>query len=244
MIHESQRGAVGIALLALSPLLVASGALSAAVFLTLKAHADSLHQCRAGLLDIENARLARLRLLTGLNPQARRLRRERASAEMKLKLAGTSGSPPAIAAAKAGVEAVKARQLLLHFRQRGLLARVQLETKTRLARLRADIGSGLERKFGDAARDARAASVPTAKWRPLAVRRDPDGDLTPDFFPAERFEERQAIRISWRVRPAARLPSWLGFDRFRNLDMGAECGTTAERKTKNTWRARLDAGKP
>lgn len=237
MTLASQRGAVGISLLALLPLLIASTALGAAVFLVLKAHAGALHDCRLGLLDVENTRLSRLRELMGLNGQASRLRRKRAAAELKFKAAAASGFPPAVAVAKANLEAVRARQMLLRQHQKSLLARARIETESRLARLRTKIGSRLA--AGSAA-DIR----PSIQWNPLSVQRQPANDLTPDFSPSARFEERQAIRVSWGFRPAKLLPNWLGFGEFETFKLEARCGSTAERKTKNTWRARLDADRP
>lgn len=241
MNRKRESGFAGIVFLTMLPLLLAAAALCASVFLLLKAHAGALHECRSGLLRIENLRLGQLQQLMKLNPQARKLRRERARAELNFRMAKASGSPKAIAAARVALEVVRAKQFALATQQRRILLRERVQTKANLARLKKNVESKLREH--QLAAPSRGFPLPTAAYGSLAVRTAPPGDLTPDYVPRENFERHQAIRMRWNFTPAMLLPTWLNFEKFKNLTLDAQCGTTAERKSKNTWRARLNADK-
>ncbi|MCM2281909.1 MAG: hypothetical protein NDI61_08700 [Bdellovibrionaceae bacterium] len=241
----NQRGAVGIALAALLPLLLASVALGAAVNLMLRSHAGALHECRTSLLQTENARLERLHELVRLNPAARRLRRQRAKTAAARKAARASGIPHVVAAAEAAHVLVLAQQTALRAKQLSLLRQAHSETGFALARLSVRLREQIRRDAHLAGADTiPRVPRPSVEWNSLAVRPEPVTDPIPDYFPVANFEHRQTIRVRWRTQPAQHLPDWLGFESLRRQTLHAQCASTAERKGKNTWRARLQMDKP
>lgn len=244
----NQHGAIGIALAALLPLLLATVATSTAIFFTLRTHSGLLHECRTTLLKTENDRLARLHALIRLNPSAQRLRAARTKADAALKAAQTTGVPHLIATAKATQSAVIARQITFRARQLRLLTRSRTETQLALTRLQARLPNRLRNEAHLMDRsDANGSpllSKPSLEWRPLAVQATPSDSLTPDYKPHPNFENAQTMRVSWTFFPTRLLPAWLGLTTFTSLPLHASCATTAEPKGKSTWRARLQADKP
>ncbi|MES2964884.1 MAG: hypothetical protein V4760_13415, partial [Bdellovibrionota bacterium] len=104
MILRSNRGFTVAGLLVLMPLLVSLVTFCAAAMLLLNADAELKHECRSTLLKAQDEIAEDLETLMKLNETARSLRQARATAEAAVIVAV---APPAIAAAKAALAAIK-----------------------------------------------------------------------------------------------------------------------------------------
>ena len=258
-----ESGAVAIMLLTLLPVVVALVGVALASYLLLAAHDNTLHRCRERLLEIENARLDRLNALLKLNPSATRLRLEHAHATQALAAAVPAG-PLAVAAARARLQKVIARQIALSSKQKQLIQSTNSSTAISLRSLRSEIGARYRhtaRLYGAPAETPAIGTV-RALSGPLGAQPIQPWSLTPDYV-ASNLERQHVIRLWWQVRAAHMLPAWIKAIVESNesgaaLSFDAQCATTAEEvrasekinikrplKGKDKpWRARLEKDKP
>jgi hypothetical protein len=172
--------------------------------------------CFEGMVRLQRGLRATLIELSKLNKQAASLRAKRTAAEIQLKAAIASATPPFIAEAQAVRMLVMSAQLALKAKQQELLQkarRQRLEARRNVARDLHSLGGRLQ-------------SDDPSLFLSLAVRPSPPADLTPDYLPLPQFRRFQAERIHYQVPLFKGVPPWL----LKNLTLPAtqesECGAT------------------
>ncbi len=245
--RKNERGNVTLALLGLLPLCLAVVLSVIAVFFVLRTHGVNLHECRTRLMRTESERLLVMQDLVGLNPEARKLRSQAKVAMKAVRAARLTGNPKAIAAAEAARAVVVALQLALSAKQKSLLVKANIEARISISRLKHAIkNETMKDQQLYSANQAAVIGDISEEREVLAVVASPSESLTPDYQPAQDFEKREQIRVSWKFWPARLLPDWLqpAGDYLQEFFIEGQCSSTAERKGNNQWRSRLAADKP
>lgn len=98
-------------------LIIAGGTLQS----TITRKSRQLHQCRLAVLKVQTELSKELQALLSLNKKALLLRRKKAKADYKLKLALASGNPAAITACRVEIAYITSMQLLLDSQQKLLI---------------------------------------------------------------------------------------------------------------------------
>lgn len=234
-----QNGFTVTGLLVLLPLFVSLITLFAAAMSLLAADAELKHECRTTLLRAQDSIAADLEELMKLNETAQALRTARAKAELAVVAAV---APPAVAAAKAALTAIKIRQSFFAARQLTIIARAKaksrstpLKTKLKLHRDLRERSRLLDGKSANL-----EARLEEASFHVVAT---PENSLTPDYHPAPGFSESQRMSVDATWSVSALLPDWLARLLGRtDLEMKTTCRATIE-KGRNGWRSRLKADK-
>jgi hypothetical protein len=188
--------------------------------LVLRNYTIATASCRQEAWETQRALGRNLESLQRLNPRATQLRMERRLAEMNAKTASVSLIPPAIAAAQARLALVIAQQMV----HRALQQKILLEAIVTRAK-------------GHSALPWRARRV-HSQMRPsvdqvagLAVRADPEGDLTPDYVTRNNFKRAQTIQLKWSANLLAQFPDWLLKNQFFSTQRFAgECAATLKQE--------------
>lgn len=231
------RNARGFALtgaLVLMPLLLAVVALVAGALIAISAHRAALHACRTSTLAAQ-AELARgLKALLALNPEAERLR-----AQLKVAQAAAQTAPDPIsrAAAVAQVAALRLQQAMLDARQRGLIALSEARARAAVAQGASSVGDSYRR----ASRIAGKAEISASFRRSprMILKRSPSVGLAPSYFADARAEREQVAALSWSIRLASLLPSWMPLSREARLaETDGRCAASVENK-EFQWQPRL-----
>ena len=244
---NNENGSATFALLGALPILMAALAIVIAVFYIVRSHGTSLHHCRSKLLESEESRLAAMRELIKLNPEAKKLRTNRRIADKKVQVALKSGIPTVIAAAEAELAIVVAAQAAFAFSQKSLIlkadssARIDLQKLRTLMIKRADTDLRIYN-----GRSKSPLAIVSAIVTPLPVVAKQSDTPTPDYEPDPQYSKKEVLHLSWKLWPVRLLPKWLGFlgPTFQNLVIEGQCATTGEKKGNHQWGARLTADKP
>ena len=244
---NNENGSATFALLGSLPILMAAIAVVVAVFYIVRSHGTSLHHCRSKLLESEENRLATMRELIKLNPEAKKLRTARRIAEKKVEAALESGTPFAIAAAEAELALVISMQTAFALAQKSLIVQADASARIDLQKLRTLMikRADTDLKIYDG-RSKSPLAIVSATVTPLPVVAKQPDTPTPDYEPDPQYSKKEVLRLSWKLWPVRLLPKWLGFlePTFQNLVIEGQCATTGEKKGNHQWGARLTADKP
>lgn len=239
MTIRSNRGFTVVGLLVLLPLLVSLVTFCSAAMLLLNADAELKHECRSTLLEAQDEIANDLETLMKLNETARTLRRARDTAEVAVRVAV---APPAIAAARAALLAVIAKQAALASKQTSLLLRAK--AKSRSTPLKTKLK--LHRKLRDKAKllESRESALETQlKSASFDVVASPRDSMTPDYHPSAGFTKLQEMKVEAQWSVTSLLPEWLRRWLGReDLKMKTTCRATIV-KGKSGWRSLLKADK-
>jgi len=203
--------------------LLGLGGLGTLGFVLKKKMTLSSHCVHSVLMLQKDLRRPLTRLLA-LNKQASSLRLREKKARFQLKAALATGVPPVIAAAKARLLLITAKQLVLRAKQESLLME---------ARLRREQFHHLVLK--NSAKAERHTGFP-GESSGLAVQARPPTSLSPDYEPTADFRERQGQ--TYFITQKFSLPA-LGFEAFfpweDPLRIKESCSATLQRKGDRQW---------
>lgn len=237
----NDRGSVSLAVLILTPLILASLALLAASYLLIKNDGDLRHLCRVQLLDSQERVRVILKNLMSLNKEARLLRRKRQIAERAVAMAPSPGEKTL---ALAALELVVIEQATLAARQQTLILRGRHESNIAPRATRHAIERTLRR-----ARWVQSDSREALGFRSdlsvgsFDVVADPPGSPTPDYNPSPRFSEHQRMRVVWSFQISGLLPKWIQMLlKEPRLKFQANCSASLEGKG-DKWQPKLTVDK-
>ncbi len=221
---SSQKGFItltGVSFLVLIFTLIGSfGVLSYVIKkkMTLSSH------CVFQVLKLQKELAKPLTSLMKLNPQATRLRAQEALAKAQLAAAIATGTPPAIAAARARLLTVQQRQLVLKAKQELLLieARVRRE--------------GFHNYWLPRTSRVKRKTRFPGQSPSLAVQPKPLGSRSPSYEPTSDFSKSQAQ--SYTIHQAVIVP---GFQIFtwaldsKDLSISYHCSATLKKQGERKW---------
>jgi hypothetical protein len=168
-----------------------------------------------------------------MNPNAKRLRIQRAHADADLAAAMASGYPPAIAAAETYQQMVIGLQMAFAAEQRAVFVQAGFEREHSRARFQSTRGtSGIFEPESSSGNET------------LAMRPDPPHSPSPDYLPEETFTESQSQTYSYKLDLFQRLPSWLhSYAKDKQRWSVQKCAATLKNKEDN-WKPVFKKVKP
>ncbi|MGE3386977.1 MAG: hypothetical protein AB7K41_09645 [Bdellovibrionales bacterium] len=170
--------------------------------------------------------------LIRLNPEARRLRRQRRLIEYEIKAAIVLLQPELVLALRAQLALVTIEQLRLRQNQERLLF------QARSARAAASTN------FIERTRLIHVSHIsPVSSTSGLAVRFSPPSELTPDAIPLPQFSEQQKLSLRWQAQLLNKAPlELLKLMKIENPILRGQCTATL-RTEKTKWQPQLVADK-
>jgi hypothetical protein len=237
---KNERGFGLVGFLVLIPLILSIVATVSAVTLAFKANAHLKHECRVSVLNSQRDAADKLKQLMRMNHEAEILRLQYQVARAALKAAQASGYVPAIAAAQSAYGIVQFRRHVFSAQQNALIIRGKAISYAAPLHARGAVMSGLQQEV-----HANKVTPPSTRtsWRPgkFNVKATPEGDLTPDYNPADSFTKDQIVDVDVIVDAASLLPEWLRkMLPEGKLQISSHCQATIE-KQESEWVETLNA---
>ena len=209
-------------LVALIPLLMAAVTGVGLTYFVLKRKSLAQSLCVSQAARTQRELKVPLEKLLRLNPRAATLRAKRLQAELRLQQALSTGNPAVIAAARTALQVVILEQSAFHGRQLALLAEA--------VRIRTRAGRELRSRTAKipALRILSMHSAPNG----LAVKAQPAGSPSPDYYPVANFASAQQHRFRFAINVLNRFPFLNKF--AGNGNQQTECSVTLSQE-KGKW---------
>lgn len=236
----SEAGFGLVSFLALTPLVIAVISMVVALALTLTTDAKLKHECRTQILESQRNVSGYLNEIIANNKTAKALRTQRQIAEVAVK--ATIPFPPAHAAAKFDLAAVKASQYLHKLNQLRLIGLAKAQTMYAPRKTTYAVRTLL---ISESKRLSELRAVPRSNqnFPQFDLIETPKGDASPDYVPAADFTPKQEVRVSVEFDLATILPGWLrALLPQKTLRLKTECNSTLEQENEK-WIERLSAGR-
>ncbi len=193
--------------------------------LYLKQKTQTLTTCRSKLVNIQNNMKNNLTSLMALNFKAKSLRTSYSLTNVAYRTAIATGQLVHAASLKAILEGIKKAQRILQLKQKTILSAAYLNSVTQLSGLKTTISI-----------DVKVKTAPFAKK--LAIRKVDAHSITPSYYPAYNFIEKQKITVAWEEDPIKRIPQFIRKIFGRISVVGESCAASLKQEGSR-WRSVL-----
>ena len=208
-------------LLIISPLILSIFLLSVSMVTALKHHTKLYSLCYQTGIQTQRSLKTKIQNLFKLNSKAQALRLQRKASKALLYAAIVSGIPIAISKARSQVKKVKLQQKAIRVAQKQILlqGRMIIQKNWIYYKLKSQ----------------RWIQNPHKKQiqSPLAVIAFPKRSDSPSYKLADSFEQKQNIKISWRMNIFKFIPSWVRLALNLNSYSKHNCSVSLKEENKN-----------